>query len=159
MPKNVVTVDGNDLVISRHLDAPPDRIWRAWVEPDQLRQWFAPKPVEVLRAALEPRPGGICDIAMRMPDGTEIDQGPGCVLLAEPNHKLIWTDALGPEFRPTGTGFITVIVLMDPEEGGGTRYSARVLHKDEADRRKHEEMGFAEGWGQCLDQLAALVEG
>ena len=52
---------------------------------------------------------------------------------------------------------MTAIILMEAD-GEGTRYSARVLHKDEADRKRHEEMGFAEGWGQCLDQLAELVE-
>lgn len=158
MSKNIVSVDGNDLVISRHLNASPKRVWRAWTEPDQLRIWFAPKPVEVLRAVIDPRPGGICDIAMRLPDGTVMDEGPGCVLVAEANHKLVWSDAMGPDFRPRGAPFITVIVLMDPD-GDGTRYSARVLHKDEADRIRHEQMGFADGWGQCLDQLAELVEG
>jgi uncharacterized protein YndB with AHSA1/START domain len=28
-----------------------------------------------------------------------------------------------------------------------------------ADRKKHEAMGFREGWGICADQLKALCEG
>ena len=48
-----------------------------------------------------------------------------------------------------------IITLKDRD--GGTEYTALVRHKDEADRVKHEEMGFHQGWGTCVDQLAALV--
>ena len=39
----------------------------------------------------------------------------------------------------------------------GTRYTALVIHGDEDSRRKHEEMGFHEGWGKAADQLQALA--
>ena len=42
--------------------------------------------------------------------------------------------------------------------GKGTRYAARLLHKNATDSKKHEDMGFHEGWGRTIDQLAALVE-
>ena len=42
-------------------------------------------------------------------------------------------------------------------EGGKTKYTARVLHWTVADREAHEKMGFHQGWGQCADQLVALV--
>ena len=50
------------------------------------------------------------------------------------------------------------MILTFEEEGGDTRYTARVVHWSEADREAHEQMGFYEGWGKCADQLAALVE-
>ena len=43
------------------------------------------------------------------------------------------------------------------DEGGKTKYTARVLHWAVSDRGAHEKMGFHQGWGQCTDQLAALV--
>jgi uncharacterized protein YndB with AHSA1/START domain len=48
-------------------------------------------------------------------------------------------------------------IITFEAEGGGTRYSARVLHRNAADSRKHEEMGFHDGWGTAIDQLAASV--
>jgi uncharacterized protein YndB with AHSA1/START domain len=39
------------------------------------------------------------------------------------------------------------------DEGEGTRYIATVMHPDKATRDRHEEMGFFEGWGTCIDQL------
>jgi len=38
-----------------------------------------------------------------------------------------------------------------------TRYNVLVRHWSVADRRAHEQMGFHAGWGQCADQLAALL--
>jgi uncharacterized protein YndB with AHSA1/START domain len=57
---------------------------------------------------------------------------------------------------PCGPYFTAIISFEEHE--GGTRYTARALHKDDADRAKHEEMGFDQGWNTALDQLVALVE-
>jgi uncharacterized protein YndB with AHSA1/START domain len=43
------------------------------------------------------------------------------------------------------------------DEGGKTRYTARVLHWSYADREQHEKMGFHEGWGQCIQQLGEVA--
>jgi len=49
-------------------------------------------------------------------------------------------------------------VITFENVGGKTRYTARVLHWSVADREKHEQMGFHQGWGQCADQLAELLK-
>ena len=95
---------------------------------------------------------------MASPDGAEMDETPGCVLLAEPRKRMVWTDAVGPEFRPNSETFMTADITMEAVEGG-TRYRALVRHKSDADRQKHEEMGFHDGWGTCLNQLEALAGG
>ena len=51
---------------------------------------------------------------------------------------------------------MTAVVSFEPH-GRGTRYTAIAIHKDEATRRKHEEMGFHEGWATALDQLVEYV--
>ena len=48
----------NTLVIDRTLRASPATIWRCWTEPDLLRRWFTPDPVETVEAQIDPRPGG-----------------------------------------------------------------------------------------------------
>ena len=39
----------------------------------------------------------------------------------------------------------------------GTRYRALVLHASAAERKRHETMGFFDGWGVATDQLEALA--
>jgi uncharacterized protein YndB with AHSA1/START domain len=41
---------------------------------------------------------------------------------------------------------------------GGTEYRAIVKHKDRAERDRHVELGFHDGWGTVTAQLATLVE-
>jgi uncharacterized protein YndB with AHSA1/START domain len=45
------------------------------------------------------------------------------------------------------------VILTFEDEGGKTKYTARVLHWTVADREAHEKMGFHQGWGQCADSL------
>ena len=40
----------------------------------------------------------------------------------------------------------------------GMEYVSHALHKTRADREKHEELGFQDGWGAVVGQLAARVE-
>lgn len=146
-----------DLEISGTLAATPAQVWRCWTEPALLVQWFAPKPVVTREAVIEPRPGGRLFTVMVLPDGTEIAED-GCILDAQPQRRLIFTDTLQAGFRPAsapGLGFTAVISLA--AEGDGTRYKARALHGDAATRRRHAEMGFHDGWGAATTQLEALA--
>jgi len=40
-------------------------------------------------------------------EGVEMPADPGCYLEVVPHRKLVWTDALGPGYRPKDTGFFT----------------------------------------------------
>jgi uncharacterized protein YndB with AHSA1/START domain len=72
------------------------------------------------------------------------------------NERLVFTDALEPGYRPAQNPFFTAIITLE-EHAGGTKYTARALHKSDADREEHDGWDFYEGWGKCLDQLIALV--
>ena len=65
-------------------------------------------------------------------------------------------DAFVRAWEPKENPFMTV-VLTFADEAGKTRYTARVRHWSKADRDRHEQMGFQQGWGICADQLEALA--
>ena len=92
---------------------------------------------------------------MRSPEGQDFPNL-GCYLEIIPNRKLVFTNAVGADFRPTEKPFFTVSINLEPH-GTGTKYSVIAMHKDEATRQKHEEMGFHTGWGMCLDQLVEVM--
>jgi uncharacterized protein YndB with AHSA1/START domain len=144
-----------DLVLTRLIDAPREKVYRAWTDPSLLRQWFAPLPYTTPVAELDVRPGGANVIVMRSPEGQDLPNR-GVYLEVVPNERLVFTDAYSAAWVPSEKPFMTVILTFE-DEGGRTRYTARVRHWTEADRAAHEQMGFHEGWGQCADQLAALV--
>ncbi|MFO1161145.1 MAG: SRPBCC family protein [Reyranellaceae bacterium] len=144
-----------ELVITRLIDAPREKLYRAWTEAELLKQWFAPKPYTTPDAELDVRPGGANRIVMRGPDGKDIPC-PGIWLEVVPNQRLVMTDAYVKAWEPSAKPFMTVVLTFE-EEAGKTRYTARVRHWTVEDREAHEKMGFHEGWGLCTDQLAELA--
>lgn len=145
-----------DLVLTRIVKVPRALIWRAWTEPEHVKQWFTPAPWTTVDCEIDLRPGGIFRTVMRSPQGQEFPNV-GCYLELVKNEKIVWTDALLPGFRPSTKSFFTAILTFEDHDGG-TRYTARALHKDEADRQKHAEMGFEQGWGKALDQLIEVTK-
>ena len=152
---NPAPASDRELVLTRLIDAPREKLFRAWTDPTLLRQWFAPLPWTTPVAELDVRPGGANLIVMRGPDGNEFPNR-GVYLEVVENERLVFTDAYTTAWVPSEKPFMTVIVTF-ADEGGKTRYTALVRHWTVADREAHEKMGFHQGWGQCTDQLASLV--
>ena len=76
----------------------------------------------------------------------------------EPKHLMKWmcplpwkTVECEIDLRPGG-GFLTF-----EDAPGGTRYTARAMHVNAEDTKKHADMGFHDGWGKALDQLVAMA--
>jgi len=145
-----------DLVLERIVDVSPELVWKAWTEPKHLMQWFTPAPWKTVDCEIDLRPGGIFRTVMRSPEGQDMDNA-GCFLEIVEHRKLVFTDALLPGFRPRDGGFFTGIVTIEPVKGG-TKYTAIAVHKDEAGKKAHEDMGFHSGWGTALDQLVAYAK-
>ncbi len=154
-----------DLVLERTLDAPVDLVWKAYTDPEHLKRWFAPKPYEITEIDLDLKPGGVFRIRMVGPDGFDTGHGtPGCVLEVIEGRKLVWTSALGPEYRPNESGEgcesfpMTAVITFADAGDGKTSYTATALHKDMADKETHAKMGFHDGWGTTAGQLEELAK-
>jgi uncharacterized protein YndB with AHSA1/START domain len=150
-----------DLVLEREVDVPPELVWKAWTTPELLQQWFTPKPYETPVCEIDLRPGGAFRTVMRSPEGEEFDNV-GCYLEVVPNEKLSWTSVLGPDYRPIGADpaelQMSAVIELRPNGKGGTHYRAVAIHRNVDDRKRHEDMGFAEGWGAALDQLVEMAK-
>jgi len=87
------------LEITRVYKASLDKMWRAWTDPEELKQWHAPEEMTTPDVTVELEVGGAYHIAMKGKEGTHTMRG---VLkeIDEP-HKLVfswhWEGSPGPE--------------------------------------------------------------
>ncbi len=160
----MTTTPDLDLQFHREVSLSPAQIWEGWTNPATLKQWFCPRPWQVIDCEIDLRPGGIFRTVMQSPEGDTLPASVGTYLLIEPEQRLVWTNMLEPGFRPApgpsadSPGFFFVVDLrLSPLPHGGTRYTAQVMHQDQAAKQAHADMGFQEGWGIALDQLVELM--
>ena len=153
--KVTTSAEGRDLILTRIIDAPRAKIFKAWTEPELLKKWFAPAPLTTPVVETDVRPGGSSLIVMRGPDGSEFPNR-GVYLEVVENERLVFTNAYTKAWEPSEKPFVTVILTFE-DKGPGTRYTALVRHWSVDDREAHEKMGFHTGWAISTEQLAALV--
>jgi uncharacterized protein YndB with AHSA1/START domain len=152
-----------DLRLERIVDVPRALVWKAWTTPEHLMKWFCPKPWLTVECEIDLKPGGRFFTVMQSPEGQKFPNT-GCYLEVSEGKRLVWTDMLTEGYRPAGSGhlsegggFLTAFLELE-DHGTGTKYTATALHRSQADRKKHEEMGFEHGWGTVLDQLVAYIK-
>ncbi|MCW1382476.1 SRPBCC family protein [Novosphingobium sp. KCTC 2891] len=143
----------HQLSITRHIAAPPAKVWD--VLTNRQAEWWCPRPWRAEVVAQERRPGGRSSITMYGPDG-EVAPHEGIFLAWDEGRRFISTDAVTADFQPAGPFMIGVWEIAP--EGEGTRYTASARHWTEDDMKRHAEMGFEAGWNACADQLQTLCE-
>ncbi len=153
-------MNGNDRTISRIIKVPRASVWNAWANPGNFEQWWIPEPLKCRVVDMDLRPGGAFVTQMSEDGATYTPHMNACFLAADALERIVFTNALTGGWRPAEDFYpvpMTAIITLR-DHAGGTEYSARVLHRNEADRKTHSDMGFQEGWGTVLDQLARKLE-
>lgn len=152
-----------DLVIELIINVPAHLIWRAWTTPHHLKEWFCPKPWQVTQCYIDLRQGGLFKTIMEGPSGEKHDNS-GCYLEIVENQKLVWTDALEENYRPTGQksncfeGSFTGVLLLEDLGNERTKYTAIAKHGSVKDREAHEKLGFKEGWTIVANQMIDYIK-
>jgi uncharacterized protein YndB with AHSA1/START domain len=138
------------LSLSRTYGASPEKVWRAWTDPQALKIWFKPDGFAVPLAESDVRTGGRFHVVMTDPNGQDYELS-GVYRQVVPNRKLVmtwsWKD------QPGETSLLTVSLRAS---GKGTELT--LVHEGYLDREPpvttHEE-----GWSGALNQLASFLEG
>lgn len=144
-----------ELSLTRLIDAPRTKVFRAWTEPELLAQWWGPNGMTTPLCEMQLWVGGLFRTVMQAPDGAEYPNQ-GVFLEIVVPERIVFTDAFGPGWVPSNKAFMTAVVTFEDVQGK-TQYTARAWHWSAADCLAHEEMGFHRGWGESLDRLVALV--
>lgn len=145
--------NGFELSVTRHIAAPPARVWEIMTK--RMAEWWCPKPWTVEIIEQDWRAGGRSAMVMHGPDGQNFPNE-GIILEVVPGRRWVSTDAFTAGWVPH-EAFMVGTWEIAPESDG-TRYTASARHWSEDAMKRHTEMGFMPGWSTAADQLAALAE-
>jgi uncharacterized protein YndB with AHSA1/START domain len=146
-----------DLTISRVIKAPRKLVWSAWTDPSSFEQWWVPAPALCKVVDMQLAPGGAFVTEISEEGGDFTPHLSACFLAVEEGKRIVFTNALTGGWRPAEQPFMTAIITLE-DHALGTDYVAHVMHKNKADRDRHDELGFYDGWGTVAAQLAGFVE-
>ncbi|WP_199043887.1 SRPBCC domain-containing protein [Glycomyces salinus] len=148
-----------DLTLERVIRAPREAVWNAWTDPDRFAQWWLPAPMRCRVDRLEVRPGGAM-VTRMSEDGTEfVPHMDASFLVVDERERIVFTNAIDGAWRPAAPEPVAMtaeIALADHADG--TEYRVVVRHGDPTSRQKHEDLGFFDGWGAVIAQLAEVAE-
>ena len=63
-----------DLVLTRLIGAPRERVWKAWTDPKQFAKWWGPHHFTCPVCEIDVRPGGKIYLHMKDPDGSPFSE-------------------------------------------------------------------------------------
>lgn len=149
--------ENHELTVERLIDAPIDAVWVAWTE--HLEEWWCPKPWTTELLELDMRPGGRSAMIMRGPEGEGGEPMEGIFLEVTPKRRIVFTNVIDSNWQPQNSPVANIIGWFEFEaQGDKTLYHAGSRHWDAETMRKHDEMGFSEGWGIVAEQLEAVAK-
>lgn len=149
-----------DLALERVIKAPRATVWNAWTDPSAFARWWLPAPVQCRVERLEVRPGGAMVTSMSEDGDAFVPHLDACFLVVDELERLVFTNTIDSGWRPALPAPVAMTAeITFAEHPDGTDYRIVVRHGDPADRARHEELGFADGWGTVAAQLAAVAEG
>ncbi|MGQ0655672.1 MAG: SRPBCC family protein [Betaproteobacteria bacterium] len=151
--------------ITRVVDAPRERVWKAWTEAERLKQWWGPKGFKVHTCKVDLRPAGVFLYGMESPDGADM-WGKFVDRKIEAPRRLefivSFSDPKGGVTRhPWSPGWpleILSTVSFEEQGPGKTRVTVQWSpHNATEEERKTFDEGRAsmqQGWGGTFDQFA-----
>ena len=143
--------ESHALRIERVFDAPPERLYRAFVERPLRSRWLRPADDwTVPTTELDPRPGGAYRDVFVAPDGARFEES-GVFHELRPGRRLVYSC----RFEGGGVLEPEMLVTIDLAElgGGKTRLTLQQTGYRERKNRDDQE----QGWPAFLDQLARVV--
>jgi uncharacterized protein YndB with AHSA1/START domain len=135
------------LTLKRRFNAPPAKVFAAWIDPEKMKRWMGPEGVQGLSCEIDARAGGRYRLVMRAPNGDEHDVS-GSYSEVVPNEKLVFTWA----WKSTPERESRVTILLKPDGAGTLLTLTHEQFFDEEARDHHRH-----GWTGSLDKLEKFL--
>ena len=134
------------LEIKRLIKAPPDRVYAAWTDPAQLKQWFGPENVQTRQLVADARVGGKFRWDLINSEG-ETMTCRGEYRELQPGKKIVFTWQWDDDDAWKNISSVVTVELSDRDGGTELRLTHEQLPSEES-RDRHNE-----GWSSVLDRL------
>ena len=152
--------------LTRMLDAPRERVFEAWTDPDQLQWFFSGNEQRREPIELDLRVGGVWKLKMVESEDKEYFTG-GVYREIVPFERLVFVFGAfdgWPKLDPDHLDHGPLVTVTLNEVDGGERtemnlHMALPDHLTEDEVREWLAMGIREGWGQTIDRLVAVFAG
>jgi uncharacterized protein YndB with AHSA1/START domain len=149
-----ITSENIKLKLERLIKAPREHVFKAWTDPEQIKQWFVPcgkaGEVSTPSAKCDPRVGGRYRIQTRKADG-EYFTAAGTYREVKPPERLVFTwawekDGSGPDFGELEPDE-TLVTIEFQARGNDTLLI--FTHENFANVESRDR--HLEGWTRILD--------
>lgn len=140
-----------EILITRHFDAPRHLVWKAYTDPDILARWWHANRGSIDDIRIDLRVGGTWRYVMTAAPGFEVAFHGEYREIAE-NQRIVSTEVF--EGAPEAPAVSTVSF---DEADGGTTLSILVRHLNRVNRDMHLQSGMEPGLQDALDLLEDIV--
>ncbi|MBI2593351.1 SRPBCC domain-containing protein [Candidatus Daviesbacteria bacterium] len=166
-------VNENGLVIERVFNAPVEKVWAAWTEPELIKKWWGPEGFSAPSIKVDLQVGGRYIFAMQGPKGSQWDQvmySGGVYREIVPNKKIVATDYFCDEYGnkmkpenygqdPNSPSEMEVVITFE-DMGMGKSKLTITYPKPETEEQFQAMLksGMKEGWNSSLNKLAESLK-
>lgn len=164
--KSMIDSPGNyDMIMTRVFDAPVDKVWKAWKDPDWVMRWWGPKFFTSPYCKMDFREGGTTVVCMRAPKefgGMDMYNSwtyKKIVPMEFIEYHFDWVDKDGNKIEPSSLGLppnmpkdMKHTVVFKDLGNGKTEMTISEFGYDTKELVELSKSGMAE----CLDKMAAI---
>ena len=134
------------LEIKRFINAPRDRVYAAWTDPVQLRQWFGPEKVQTRNLIADARVGGKFRWDLTNSEGEKMTCL-GEYRELQPGKKIVFTWQWDDDEDWANQTSVVTVELSDRDSGT----ELRLIHEQLPNEQSRD--GHTGGWNSALDKL------
>ncbi len=154
----MATENKKEVTFSRVLNAKPERVWKAWTDPSELKKWWGPNNVSIPECEVDLRVGGRIYIVMEAGEGMGQYKGTrwpmeGTFTAVEPHAKLSYAVKAWTEGAEKTTKIDQVQDIAFTEENGKTKMALKITVNKIGPDAKMAIEGMEMGFNQQFDKL------
>ena len=147
---NVALKPAQELELVRVLNAPRERVFAAWTDPDKAARWWVPQDCTLVSFKMDVREGGGWHRRLRGPDGSVIAKWGEYREVRVP-ERLVFT--YNSQYADGTTDPETLVTVTFEDLGGRTRLTLR----HERFWSEPATLSHAGGWSGSLERLLRFI--